>query len=262
MKSDYIALLALFLVIALVMLAGVEARQTRRCEDAINFDFQREQLRQGANQARATVLATILSGAALVISFLSTEATRGQLRVAQNESRPWLHLTGANWPNPLLIDKDGLRFVLELGIENVGHSPAVQMIFYAAAFMPKGRNQTSDELRRNCDWLRVQTTSAHLAGSTIFPGEVQRFPLPITLSRADVDFGMAHGRGFPLPVVGCIDYAFTSDGERHRTPVEIEIVERDGTPTGYHFIYPADAPIPPAKITLVSNTSVRGLSAD
>jgi hypothetical protein len=178
--------------------AGVKAAQWLA-------EFRNAQLQAEASQASVNAIQK------------QTIIARQQLEAS---TRPWIAVDFAI-DGALTFDTSGARVRFAMQIDNLGHSPALNL-----DILPKVINDAgprSDQMQRECakDMLPKYVTKMNLSsfGDTVFPGRPAPKRFALTIPRSDLNKTFV---GFPqeavLPrIIGCVNYTILPSGEYHHT---------------------------------------------
>lgn len=159
-----------------------------KASQAQHAEHERQSLQWTRRMAIAAIIYAILTAALLTASGYSVYQARDavdaanraasaateQARVANVQleltQRAWLHVGAPLFTRPLVFDAKGARTLIDMPIENSGHSPAVH-IWYAGKLVAylTGSN-VGDARKALCDALRAKPIGANGPGLTMFPG--------------------------------------------------------------------------------------------
>ena len=167
--------------------------------------------------------------------------------------RPWVKLE-AVVPRSLTYNQDGAaELALHFVVGNVGNTPSGSTNIEAIAYLLDSPTRSHDyiaEQKKFCDRLKDDDPNPHELGFTVFPNDRLSENISLTIDRKEIDDSIAVLRALTkkdidpstmtiLPViVGCIDYRFAVDPEKHHQTPFIFRVFRKGTEIGpAHALY-------------------------
>jgi hypothetical protein len=202
----------------------------------------------------------------------SADAARQSADIAQRTliaaQRAWLSVE-ASVGAPLVFDQNGATTSIAFKIKNVGNSPATHVTPHVwLGVMKEGGPFPLQEQTPRCGEVRQEPFGLGFAlfPEQIFP-EVQgvgRASWGVNISREEIDKGRrvsADRKHIALFVVGCVDYTFPTDPERHHQTGFIFDFMRfiEGVPVQ---INPDEGNIPAENLRLVDSPLGMGRYAD
>lgn len=151
-------------------------------------------------------------------------------------------------PRSLTYNQDGAaELALHFVVRNVGNTPSGSTRIESIAYLLDSPTRSEDyiaERKKFCDRLKDDKPSPHEIGFTVFPNDRLSENISLTIDRKDIDESTAALRALTkkdigpstmtlLPViVGCIDYRFAFDPEKHHQTPFIFRVFHKGTEIG------------------------------
>jgi hypothetical protein len=191
------------------------------------------------------------------------DATQKSLVATQ---RAWLDVKFSSFHGPIVFDKNGAAVVIDILVENVGHSPALN-IWYIADVMPYSDGVIGAQ-KSLCDAQRGKPVGIDGPGHYLFPGSKAIIPVGGIIERPVLDRAFGHQTSptikgdFPIYVYGCVDYTFPIEAGHHQTAFTYEI-DKTGGPITYknynieHFSA-SDKEVPPEGLFVFMNPAANG----
>ena len=164
--------------------------------------------------------------------------------ILATQDRAWItvdiHLNG-----PITFDAGGAHFPFLVTILNIGKSPAFKVDILPKVINGLSYPFTLQEQRKVCglnpDGTNMPGSNRIWWGDTLFPGIPKTQQYILELSPAEIEEskdsgGYLKGRFMPR-ILGCVDYAIDSSGERHQTFFSYKIMAVAG-PKGNPYLKP------------------------
>jgi hypothetical protein len=186
--------------------------------------------RSGDQQHSDTASALAKTEAAIATSKAQAEIMRGQLRVMENDQRPWVSV---GYPTPVSdfqYINTGATLTVKFSMHNYGHSPALNVEIGGRMPLTKNHMGIVKQQDAICNELLARPVGNEGNGFTIFPNE----PLPIefrfSVERSEIDKVLKEN-ALPDPVIlpiiiGCIRYVFAADSSQHVTSFIYDVAHR------------------------------------
>jgi len=181
--------------------------------------------------------------------------------------RAWVKLNKISISGSLLFDDNGvLNTDIAFDITNIGQSPAIHISCNAwLVVLKNGGPYPFEEQQKRCDEIRKQPIGG---GITLFPGErypdksgFGKFCIGVNLPPDEIEKALLTNpehRYLSLSVVGCLDYTFATDPEKHhQTRFIFEVHKKGPIP-----ISPMDKRIEETDLSLFESGIGQGWEAD
>ena len=164
-------------------------------------------------------VALVAAGGSYWQSSLQAGSAISQTKILSAElelsERPWISIAEGSFVTPMTFDASGAHFVFSIKINNVGHSPALNVWNYVEAFAYRPTISPVLEQQRVCKEKKRTAYDPEFRGFTVFPDRFIEPPMNINVSSESIaksiqwDLTQDAKPRIAIYIVGCFDYGFS-----------------------------------------------------
>jgi hypothetical protein len=187
------------------------------------FTLWRSTLKLWETGEKQIAVAKVSADAAIESNKLTSE-------LFQSEQRAWIS-AAATLASGLTWEESGARLYIDVILDNVGKSPALDVSFEADTFM-SGRENPEPEagLSQFCEKIVQRRSSPRAKGVTVFPGKPTHVMYSLLVRRTDIDRNIVIKPDWFSPMIqGCVVYKTTGAPDMKYTGILYNILARHET---------------------------------